>query len=1215
MSILHIHRSTLLLLAAAVLGFASLSAAGEKTVVVNEYFGKDYKSEPVSFDVTFDKPVAADLIRLKDTPCQAEVLEGTADSVTRARVWTLVDFDQRGQQRFTVTTRAKSNSAEKAMPFQMGGTETVQGVKVRVVGNGKLWVKMPVESAAFALPVSAFDIPGPVVSLSADGKRWVGSGYFDSMLRVEKIDCSFTVGHIFAESSLVYHFENDKTYRVKVRLYAGARHAQLVEDFDLGGASKYVFNLDDLPVDSYLETGDGGRYTFKPLPEKGSPADHFVEIEGQCCLARMVIWTQHNYFGGKQETIVVKAPPKAVLEELYQKGKHTWQTERYDRRAKKRVTVDQEVTPRNTTYAGAELKTLSGPLPPSLDDLCVGAFFIRPDRWTRAKVNHVDLYMRPEVPGDRMTRGVVGLKGARARLAMEAWLVDGHREWAMFVTPSGKTFTRKQKLSREEKEKGVEPKTVEYVGLDPYIKEAHVQVGVWPLDRINRQPLVWNSDGSDVSPDAARPTGETAHNSGVLSVLHPGRGRSGLQYFNGSNGHIRSTMGSGGYADWARDHRNVKAADVDVSSKMAGWAMMALMCMDESAYPGTRAMLPWTHAEALNPFYQGMENMNFNADRYRLVSMLGEGLMLANHPRGEEVFLHGQQQMDMALDRYVYPRSGCWEESHSYCGHTIHNLLPLVELLRKHGRRDYYEDPRFASLFEFWCYAHSPRDPALGGVRVPPPVGDHGLSVGKFVGYFRGSLASLASAKNENVRKVASHMAWMLPEIGGEVPSNVDIKPVKPDLSSKWLQGYGSVLRSESEGGKIVTMRLVDALWREGKGDEKSTSDLVLRYTVQPGQTLYKPFVKGPDYNTGRHSGELSILDDVSKCTFTLGDDRWVKGGKGEVSIRKGSYEGMFKGEKIRGTVKTSVRDASAETYMVVRAGQSWGHHHMDKGSLWLWARNVHFFGDAAWGAPPGGTYGNKYKQGPASGTQIELHGVTNWTLPCKYAAPFVSDDEYSDGYDYVNARCMYPFNPKLDVSESTAVALRNGYDRQVLFVHPDVFIVRDNVETVCPTTWRMHSYQPDGTKASGASATLTSPQGVVGDLQIAYPSDVKISAHAKTESGDSFGSPAGRGKKRRYDTRSVMLKWDMPSNTSATWVFAARDKEDKAPKVEVLDEEGKVIRVTLDDGTEITAVLSIEPVTTEALGRPFEGTVGLRFETPDGKVTRKAIRGEFVGD
>jgi len=105
------------------------------------------------------------------------------------------------------------------------------------------------------------------------------------------------------------------------------------------------------------------------------------------------------------------------------------------------------------------------------DSTAVGAFYVRPDRWTRAKVNHVDMYMRPEVPADRRTRGIVGLAGAKLRIAMEAWLVDGHREWALFAVRSGEST---------------------------WLAKAHVQEGVWPLDRIRRLPLVWNSAASTV---------------------------------------------------------------------------------------------------------------------------------------------------------------------------------------------------------------------------------------------------------------------------------------------------------------------------------------------------------------------------------------------------------------------------------------------------------------------------------------------------------------------------------------------------------------------------------------------------------------------------------------------------------------------------------------------------------------------------------------------
>ena len=92
-------------------------------------------------------------------------------------------------------------------------------------------------------------------------------------------------------------------------------------------------------------------------------------------------------------------------------------------------------------------------------------------------------------------------------------------------------------------------------------------------------------------------------------------------------------------------------------------------------------MLPWTDPETLNPFFQGMENQNFNADRYRLVSLLGRGLAMLNHPMGQEILGHGDEQMGMALDRYVYPQSGCWEESH-LCGPHHQESAALAAALR-----------------------------------------------------------------------------------------------------------------------------------------------------------------------------------------------------------------------------------------------------------------------------------------------------------------------------------------------------------------------------------------------------------------------------------------------------------------------------------------------------------------------------------------------------
>lgn len=1123
--------STVLLLTATILAAAPVRAqtAPARPFVVNDYFGMRYQQEPVSLDVAFDAPVPADRLLLTHKagtprPWQVEIIDGTPAAVRAAKVWTLVDFEQPGQAIMSVSVSPTPVvRPDVPSPLRMTDGGSAGPVKLAVFSNGRFHARVPVlgdlpaggavrHELKFNPPVSALSIPGPVVSVSADGKTWVGSGYLDSMRRVEAITCEVEAGPVFLRSRITYRFEDGKTYVADVRLTANKPYASLNEDFNVGGDSRFIFNFDDYPIEQFLSPGDQSLVKWGKVAASKNPAEDFVTIEGQRCLARMVVWSQFNYFGGKQETLAV-LPPMPRDEAIWTKlAAHEQKTDAGREELKARKAKGDEIT-------AFEAQRRADRPSFSPQGLCVGAFYIRPDRWTRAKVNHVDLYARPEVPGDRMTRGVVGLRGSVERIAMEAWLVDGHREWAIFaLDPIGRWEAR---VSVSKAPDGTSVRTVEpRFETDAFLAKAHVTEGVWPLDRIIRLPLVWNADGSPVAPeDTAPASGEMGFGGDISTVLKGTGGRAGLQHFNGSNGSMRGGFSNAGRRlfEWAKANpdqinaRQLREAG-QLGARMIGPAMAAYMAMDDSAYPGYRAMLPWTHPEALNPFYQGMENMNFNADRYNSVSAVGAALAAMNHPEGKKILMHGQEQMHMALDRYNYPESGCWEESHGYAAHTILNLNPLAKNLAANGLTNFFDDPRYARLYDWWCETLSPRDPGFGDMRLTPPIGDHGLNAKGPLKQFTDAMPLFAASKNPDVQRTARRMAWYLTQ-KGEAPV-AGITPEAPPLNSRWVQGHGSILRAK---------------------DAK---------------------------------------------------DR--------------------------------------ETYIVIRAGQSWGHHHMDKGSLWGWFRGVHFFGDAAWGGPPGATYGNSYKQGPASGTQIEFRGVTNWTLPCKYAAPWISDDQYDADFDYANARCMYPFNPRLDLAASTAVATRNGYDRQVLLVKPDLMIVRDNVDTVCPTIWRLHSYQVDGTKVEGALATLASPQGVTGRLQMLHPKGVSFTTTAVKDllDGDAagVGSPFGRavgesdGKNPSpYDTRSMVLRWDMPANADATWFFGAFEASQAAPAGQTLDDLGRVVRVKLADGREITAFLNRDEFSFEGEGLRFVGTVGLAIREASGKLTLHPIRAKVL--
>ncbi len=1026
LSMMHLPAAAALVLALVPATPAAAEGRFEKTFAVNDYFAMAYENEPVSFDVRFEQPVAKDQIGLDAGPWQVEVLEGSEDAVEKARVWTLVSFpfipDEEDPERLRpgtgedrhklirVVAPVERENAPSAVSVEPA--EPVGGVPTAIVDTGTFRARVPVGGGEFDRPQPAFDVPGPVIAVSQDGEKWVGSGYLDSMQRVVGIECRTEHGPVYFESKLTYHFGNGGTYTVRLRFYTGKPYVQLAEDFDVGGNTRFIFNFEDWAAEDFFFPRDQRLVDWQQIEGASNPANDFIEIEGQTALARMVIWSQFNYFRGKQETIALR----------------------------------------------------------SEDGLAVGGFYIRPDLWTRAKINHVDLYKRPQVPGDRLSRGVVGLEGSEDRIAMEAWLNEGHRRWAIFAVDGDDSN---------------------------FFAKAHVQEGVWPLDRLNRLPLVWNSDGSPVAPEDTmpgdRPVGGTA-----AVVLKNTGGRSGLQYFNGSNPHIRRT--SPRTEPWADSPVEVTAGP-DQNNDLVLRAMRAYMGMDDSAYPSVRAMLPWTDPEAINPFYQGMENQNFNADLYRYVATHGVELARRNHPEAMRFIEHAEVSFDMALDTYVYPQSGCWEESHTYANHTLRTVMPLVDALAANDRRNFYDDPRFARMLEFFIYVYSPHDEQFGG-RVVPPVGDHGLSTAGPADRLGRWLDRFARSDNPEVQDIIGRVAWMVAEDDGEVPEGIEPRPV--ELTSRWLQGYGTVMRG------------------------------------------FRPVDEGPPQ----------------------------------------------------------------ETFLVLRSGQSWGHHHQDKGRMWFWGRDVHFFGGAAWGSPPGGTYWNDYKQGPAGGTQIEFVGVNNWPLPCKYPAGWISDDEYAEGYDYANARNLFPYNPELDLSRSSPVALTNGYDRQVLLVHPDVLIVRDNVETTCETVWRMHSYQPDGLEAREGGATMTSPEGVVGELVMAYPDDISFDLFDRDNKNDHVheddeGNPLPYEQRPRFgreepvDTRSVAMRWRMPTHTSATWVFSVRDADEAVADIERLDDDGRILRITLADGTRILSLLNRDRFTFEGEGIVFEGTVGLVIHRP----------------
>jgi hypothetical protein len=178
-----------------------------------------------------------------------------------------------------------------------------------------------------------------------------------------------------------------------------------------------------------------------------------------------------------------------------------------------------------------------------------------------------------------------------------------------------------------------------------------------------------------------------------------------------------------------------------------------------------------------------------------------------------------------------------------------------------------------------------------------------------------------------------------------------------------------------------------------------------------------------------------------------------------------------------------------------------------------------------------------------------------------------------------------------------------------VLLVHPDLLIVRDNLQTNCATIWRMHSFWPEGTTVQGGQAKLATDQQLTGHLQFVYPaSGVDLSLVDRDDLNtykDPDGNPLPLDQRPKFGS-SVVIKWPMPA--SATWTFGVNAEGEAAPQSQMLDKEGKVTKVTLADGRQIIALLNIEPFEYSGEGIEFAGTVGLVIKH-QGKTTVQAIR------
>jgi|GEM_PF-2664981 len=152
-----------------------------------------------------------------------------------------------------------------------------------------------------------------------------------------------------------------------------------------------------------------------------------------------------------------------------------------------------------------------------------------------------------------------------------------------------------------------------------------------------------------------------------------------------------------------------------------------------------RATRNWTLAENYSTTFG---TPNFQTDVYYNLGLFAA--VFAQHPRSRIWLDDVAQQFSDQLDTHFHA-DGVYAESIGYFGHMFHNLLHLASVLRRHGARDFYADPRFQKAMNcFVDYLAAPRRPTVERLLRPesaldsetrirhlPAIGDTGSNCGE----------------------------------------------------------------------------------------------------------------------------------------------------------------------------------------------------------------------------------------------------------------------------------------------------------------------------------------------------------------------------------------------------------------------------------------------------------------------------------------------------
>lgn len=620
-----------------------------------------------------------------------------------------------------------------------------------------------------AVRLSAAEVPAPIRSVRVEQGSWRGNSFFEIAARTATVQTQILeCGPLRVEVRFQYSFEGGGVYQCTVRLDALQRHAEIQErSTDCGAADQIVWDFtgDDLPT------------RFLLLEKERTHRQRTVQCFFDDRVARLARWTQ--------------------MAQLFD------------------------------FYEAFAMTCGSGDNPDVL-----GAVTLQGGSWRGSRLNHLELWARRWIGQDRATRRGVPAdakadaspspelqpltrRGSRttAHVSWEGWIGDVQRNWALVLAPLHAMQTHTVVKHSQHESPTHEPQSL--------LRQLQMQRGIASLQNVAAMTLDWHDQ---IAPDRLQTELPAAlrewEDAGVPTIWREVRQRV-VGYLAGDGPEAANPVNCRCIAPMMRAFRRRQregmiepAMDAQLRAHLA---FLAHLFSSDDYYPGAASMQRSDDAQSLEPTIAGMANQNFYTDVITLFGTFAQ--VFASHPLAHAWLEQFRTQWSAQLDHHVYPNSGVWEESHTYCHHVLLTVLPLLVALRDCccGDADPFADARLQNLSRGLLRQIAPRSAEADGARCMVPLGDHEIDTE----LYRGIYAVLAQGIEPHDHQLARQLIWAHREMNGREP--VRIEPEAPRVQDEHVEGLGYFFRSSGAEAKesLLVLRAGSA-WGHHHPDDGS---------------------------------------------------------------------------------------------------------------------------------------------------------------------------------------------------------------------------------------------------------------------------------------------------------------------------------------------------------------------------------------------------------